>query len=267
MDVLMFHDLRREHFELPLDRYRLSFDDGLYSHYYYMPCLEHQPQPLTFFITTGFIRPGAARPVFDGRYLEYREAAVYAQQALIAGDFSAFMTVEEVRRLAARPNVRIGAHSHFHDVTLTDAHPKKPRPVSAWRQQRFAQVPADRLRGMSIRSRLAFRGHEFKGGVLRPRSEADWEKYIRSDTERCLEWFARHLKLQPVLYGFPFNEYSPRLIEILKSYGFREFYAGSSVKHPEVIGRMDAETLVAGQDGTPPNPLFRRGKRKGWNRS
>jgi hypothetical protein len=249
MKVLMFHDLRREHFELPLERYRLSFDDGLYSHYYYLPCLENHPHALTFFITTSFIRPGAARPVFDGRYLEYHEPAYYAQRSLIEGDTRAYMTVEEVRQLAGRSNVRIGAHSHFHDVTLTDVHPKRPRPESPWRRQRFAQVPTDRLQAMSIRSRLAFQGHEFIAGALRPRSEADWEDYIRRDTELCLEWFERHLRLQPDLYGFPFNEYSSKLIEILKSYGFKEFYAGSSVKHPEVIGRTDADGLLTGQDG------------------
>lgn len=245
MDVLMFHDLRREHFELPLDRFRLTFDDGLYSHYYYAPCFEGHPQALTFFITTAFIRPGAARPVFSGRYLEYREAAFYAERALLDGDFSAYMTVEEVQRLSARPNVRIGAHSHFHDVTLTDVQPKRPKAPSPWRLKRLGSVPADLLGGMSIRSRLAFRGGEFSGGRLRPRSEAEWEDYIRRDTELCLEWFARHLNRQPDLYGFPFNEYSPKLIAILKTYGFREFYAGSSVKHAEVIGRTDVEELAA----------------------
>jgi hypothetical protein len=246
MKMLMFHDLRREHFALPLDRFRLSFDDGLYSHYYYLPRLEPHPHPLTFFITTAFIRPGAARPVFTGRYLEYREASFYAQAALIDGDFGAFMTVEEVQRLAGRPNVRIGAHSHFHGVTLTDVHPKRPRTPSPWRRTHFAQVPGDLLRTVSIRSRLAFQGSEFVAGRLRPRSDAEWEDYIRQDTELCLEWFARHLNLRPDLYGFPFNEYSSRLIAILKTYGFREFYAGSSVKHAEVIGRTDVEELAAG---------------------
>ncbi len=247
MDVVMFHDLRPEHFELPLERFRLSFDDGLYSHYYYFPRLEHHPLALTFFITTSFIRPGAARPILAGRRLEYREAAFYAQRALIDRDFSGFMTVEEVQHLAARPNVRIGAHSHFHDVTLTDVHPKKPRPASPWRLARFAQVPANLLQAMSIRSRLAFQGHEFRSGRLQSRSEAGWEDYIRRDTELCLEWFARHLNLQPDLYGFPFNEYSPKLITILKAYGFKEFYAGSSVKHAEVVGRMDADELISGR--------------------
>lgn len=244
MDVVMFHDLRREHFELPLERFRLTFDDGLYSHYYYFPRLPNHPHPLTFFITTAFIRPGAARPVFTGRYLEYREAAVYAKRALIDGDFSAFMTVEEVQRLAAQPNVRIGAHSHFHDVTLTDVHPKRPKAPTPWRLQRFASVPPDLRGAMSIRSRLAFQGSEFRAGQLRPRSDAAFEDYIRRDTELCLEWFDRHLNLRPDCYGFPFNEYSPRLIAVLKDYGFREFYAGSSVKHAEVIGRTDVEALV-----------------------
>jgi len=143
--------------------------------------------------------------------------------------------------------VRIGAHSHFHDVTLTDVHPKRPRPASPWRLQRFAPVPAALLQTQSIRSRLAFQGHEFRAGRLQPRSEADWEDYIRRDTELCLEWFARHLNRQPHRYGFPFNEYSPKLISILKTYGFREFYAGSSVKHAEVIGRTDVEVLLAGR--------------------
>jgi peptidoglycan/xylan/chitin deacetylase (PgdA/CDA1 family) len=243
MDVVMFHDLRREHFELPLDRYRLTFDDGLFSHYYYLDLFESHPNTLTFFITTSFIRDGKARPVFDGGYLEYREASSHTQRAMIDGDLSGFMTVEEVQHLAVRPNVRIGAHSHFHDVTLTDVHPKRSRPASSWRFKRFPQVPAGQLRTMSIRSRLAFQGFEFRDGRLKTRPEADWEDFIRRDTELCLEWFARHINRQPDLYGFPFNEYSPKLIAILKSYGFKEFYAGSSVKHAEVIGRKDVEGL------------------------
>lgn len=246
MDVVMFHDLRREHFALPLDRCRLTFDDGLFSHYYYLDLFNRHPHALTFFITTSFIRDGKARPAFSGRYIEYREASFHTQRALIDRDFSGFMTVEEVQHLAARPNVRIGAHSHFHDVTLTDVHPKRARPVSSWRAQRFPQVPAGQLQALSIRSRLAFQGLEFRDGRLAPRSTADWEDFIRRDTELCLEWFARHLGRRPDLYGFPFNEYSPGLIAMLQGCGFREFYAGSSVKHAAVIGRTDAETMLTG---------------------
>jgi peptidoglycan/xylan/chitin deacetylase (PgdA/CDA1 family) len=245
MDVLMLHDVGREHFDLPLDRFQLTFDDGLFSHYYYHPLLTRYARPLTFFIPTGFIREGAARPAFTERHLVAQPAAAYMRRALISGDFGSFMTVEEVRELASRPNVRIGAHSHFHDVILTDVRPRKPRPTSPWRLERFAHVSAALLETMSIRSRLAFQGHEFIGGRLVSRSEAQWEDDIKRDTERCLNWFARHLRIQPTAYGFPFNEYSPKLIAILKAFGFKEFCAGSSVKHPEVIARLDAEDLLS----------------------
>ena len=244
MDVIMMHAVRKEYFQIPLDRFRLTFDDGLFSHYYYFPLLSQHPLSLTFFVTTSLIRPGAARPAFSGRYLDCQETAAYSRRAFIESDLRDFMTLEEVQFLAARPNVTIGAHSHFHDVTLTDVHPKKPRPISPWKLERFADVPEALRAGLSIRSRLAFQGHEFRGDHLSRRSEAEWEDYIQRDTELCLGWFMRHLKRVPELYGFPFNEYSSKLISILKSFGFREFYAGSSVKHPEVIGRLDAEGLL-----------------------
>lgn len=244
MDVLMIHDLRREHFRLPLEHFRLSFDDGLFSHYYYYPLLSPHPSPLIFFIATSLIQPGEARPAFAGRYLDGQHTSVYARRAFIEGDLRDFMTLEELQVLAGSPNVRIGAHSHFHDVTLTDIHPKTPRPVSPWKRERFAHLPAALQADLSVRSRLAFQGHTFRGDGLVRRSEAEWEDYVKRDTELCLEWFAQHLKTVPELYGFPFNEYSSKLIAILKTFGFKQFFAGSSVKHPEVIARTDVESLI-----------------------
>jgi hypothetical protein len=97
---------------------------------------------------------------------------------------------------------------------------------------------------MSIRSRLAFQGLEYQNGRLVPRSEHQWIDYIRRDTELCLEWFERHLSRVPDAYCFPFNEYSPPLIAILRSYGFREFYASRFPKDPSLIGRTDIDMLL-----------------------
>jgi peptidoglycan/xylan/chitin deacetylase (PgdA/CDA1 family) len=246
MDVLMIHDLRREYFELPLSDYRLTFDDGLHSQYYYYPLLSRHPETLTYFITTGFIRPGAARPMFDGRHLEHLKPAKYAHRIFIEGDFSCCMTTEEVRFLAGRPNVRLGAHSHAHEVVLTDVAPRKPKPPSPWKLARFAHVPEEVRRGLSIRSRLAFQGLEYAGGRLAPRSEADWEDFIRRDTERCLAWFARTVGRTPDVYCFPFNEYSPKLIGILESMGFREFYGARAARQPGITPRTDIDRLLAG---------------------
>lgn len=243
MDVLMIHDLRKEYFDLPLERYRLTFDDGLFSQYYYYPLLRGSAAPLTFFIATGLIREAPARPQFAGRFLEPMKTGVYSFRAHIQKDLEGFMTLEEARFLAAQPNVRLGAHSHFHDLVLTDVHPRKPKAPSPWKTARFEHVPEPLRRGLSIRSRLAFRGFEFRQGRLVPRSENDWMDYIRRDTELCLGWFEKHLGRSPSAYCFPFNEYSPPLIETLRSFGFQEFYGSRSPKDPGIIGRTDIDSL------------------------
>jgi len=254
MDVLMIHDLSEAHFGLPLDRYGLTFDDGLYSQYYYYPLLKAHPRPLTFFITTSLIRDAPARARFDGNFLRHLATGRYSHKAFIEKDLDCFMTAEEVRFLAEQPNVRIGAHSHFHDVILTDVHPRKPKPVSPWKSERFADVPAALRQELSIRSRLAFQGFEFAEGRLAPRSEDRWMEFIRRDTELCLNWFERHRIRVPDAYCFPFNEYSSRLIDVLASFGFREFYAARSAKDPRLIGRTDIDALGQAAAGANTSP-------------
>lgn len=244
MQTLMIHDWKREYFALPLRDYRLTFDDGLFSQYYYQPLLADQPGGLTFFIATALIRPGPCRPRFDGRHLEHLESGIYSRRAFVERRLEDFMTVDEVGFLADRPGVRIGAHSHFHDVVLTDVHPRKPKRPSAWKLERFREVPEALRRGLSIRSRLAFQGFDHRDGALVPRPEARWRDDIRQDTELCLEWFQRHLGRIPESYCFPFNEYSPTLLEILRSYGFREFYASRAPRDPSLIPRLDIDRLL-----------------------
>jgi peptidoglycan/xylan/chitin deacetylase (PgdA/CDA1 family) len=248
MDTLMIHDLRRELFDLDLTAYRLSFDDGLYSQYYYYPLLARHPAPLTYFITTGFIRDGAARGMFQGEFLPYVKTGVYAREAFLEGDFRRFMTTDEVRYLASRPNVRLGAHSHRHDVILTDVHPKKPKAPSAWKLARFAHVPAAVREGLAIRSRLAFTGFDYIDGRLEPRGRAAWEEEVARDTESLLEWFRTRLGVAPTAYCFPFNEYTPELVALLERFGFREFYAARPAPGLNISGRVDADRLV---DGAP----------------
>ena len=106
MQYLMIHDIRKEYFDLRLDRYRLTFDDGLFSQYYYFPLLKNHPAELTFFITTSFVQPGKARTMFDGEYICHLKTKKYAYRTFIEGRYDHFMTVEEIQTLSARPNVR-----------------------------------------------------------------------------------------------------------------------------------------------------------------
>ena len=241
---LMIHDIRKEYFDLNLDQYRLTFDDGLYSQYYYFPLLKKHPAELTFFITTSFIKPGRARGQYAGEYRPYLKTKKYAYRTFIENRFDHFMTLAEIQELAAQPNVRIGVHSHLHDVILTRTHASKRKPLSPWKLERFENRPEIVTENWSIRSRLAFQGYDYKNDRLTRRSEAEWEDYIKYDTQLCVSWMEDNLGFTPDLYCFPFNEHNEKLISILKTFGFKHFFAARPGKSSEVNGRIDVDNLV-----------------------
>jgi len=245
MERLMIHDIRKEYFDLNLDQYQLTFDDGLFSQYYYFPLFENHPAKLIYFITTSFIKPGKARNMFGGEYITYLKSKKYGYRTFVEGKFDHFMTIEEVQAIASRSNVRIGVHSHFHDVIFTRSHPRKRKPLSKWKLERFQNLPDMSREDVSIRSKLAFQGLNYRDGLLVRRTEAEWEAYIKYDTELCVKWVEDNLGFAPDLYCFPFNEHNEKLITILKTFGFTKFFAARSGKNSEVLGRLDIDSLVA----------------------
>jgi len=244
MQYLMIHDIRKEYFDLNLDQYRLTFDDGLFSQYYYFPLLKSQPGKLTYFITTSFIKPGKTRSMFSGEYISYLKSKKYSYRTFIEGKFDHFMTLEEIQKLSDQSNVQIGVHSHFHDVILTRTHPRKRKALSKWKLERFQNRPDMTREDLNIRSKLAFQGFKFSDGLLMRRAEVEWEDYIKHDTELCLRWMEDNLGFRPDWYCFPFNEHNEKLIAILKTYGFKKFFAARPGKNTEVLGRTDIDSLV-----------------------
>ena len=138
----MIHDIRREYFNLDLNRFQLTFDDGLFSQYYYYPVFSKNPFPLIYFITTSFISPGKTKKMFGGEHLPYHKSKKYMHDTFIKGVYDHFMSIGELQQLAACENIQIGAHSHFHDVILTHKQSKKKKPLSAWKLARFQNHPA-----------------------------------------------------------------------------------------------------------------------------
>ena len=245
MKTLMIHDIRKEYFDLNLDQYRLTFDDGLFSQYYYYPLYKNHPERLTYFIATSFIRPGKARDMYAVEYIpNYLKPKKYMYRTFVEGNFDHFMTIEELQAISSRTNVRIGVHSHFHDVIFTHPHPRKRKPISHWKLARFQNLPDISRGDLSIRSKLAFQGFNYRDGLLTRRTEAEWEDYIKYDTELCLQWMENHIGCSPDLYCFPFNEHNEKLISILKTYGFKKFFAARPGKSSEVRGRLDIDRLV-----------------------
>ncbi len=243
MPYLMIHDIRKEYFDLSLDRYRLTFDDGLFSQYYYYPLYKNHPERLTYFIATSFIRPGKARSMYAGEYIPFLKPKKYMYRSFIEHKFDHFMTTEEIQELAAKPNVQIGVHSHLHDVIPTSTHSRKRKPLSKWKLERFQNSSEISNRDLSIRSKIAFKGFNFQEGSLKRRSGREWEDYIMYDTELCLKWVENNLGFTPELYCFPFNEHNEKLISILKTCGFKQFFAARPGKSTEVVGRVDIDSL------------------------
>jgi hypothetical protein len=244
MQYLMIHDIRKEYFDLSLDQYCLTFDDGLFSQYYYFPLLKSHPCKLTYFITTSFIKPGEARGMFEGDYISYLKSKKYSYRTFVEGKFDHFMTLGEVQTLSDLPNVRIGVHSHYHDVILTRSHPSKRKPISKWKLERFPHLPDMSEENLNIRSKLAFQGFYYRDGFLIRRTEAEWEDYIKQDTEQCVRWVEDNLGFVPDLYCFPFNEYNEKLVSILKTFGFKTFFAARSGKSENVLARTDIDRLI-----------------------
>jgi hypothetical protein len=244
MQYLMIHDIRKEYFDLNLDQYRLTFDDGLFSQYYYYPLYKNHPERLIYFIATSFIRPGKTRSMYAGEYIPFLKPKKYMYRSFIENKFDHFMTTEEIQELSAKSNVQIGVHSHLHDVILTRSHSRKRKPLSKWKLARFQNSPEISNRDLSIRSKIAFQGFDFQEGSLKRRSVTEWEDYIMYDTELCLKWIEDNLGFTPELYCFPFNEHNEKLISILKTFGFNKFFAARPGDNKNICGRVDIDSLI-----------------------
>lgn len=243
MHKLMIHNIKKAFLHLDFAEYQLTFDDGLYSQYYYYPLLKNNFAPRIFFIATGFIQQGKARKTFDGQYLPYLKSRRYMYEAFVKNNFDQFMRSEELKQLADRKNVIIGAHSHFHDIILT-AHPLK-KPLSSWKLEYMpCYFKTSDGTPMNRRSKLAYRGFSCEGKILTKRSTSQWLAYVKHDTESCLLWFEKNLGFKPTAYCFPFNEYTPALVEVLKEYGFTHFYNGRSGDDKQIFNRIDIDTLA-----------------------
>lgn len=244
MKILTIHDIRKEYLDLDLGAFRLTFDDGLFSQFYYFQFFRNHPETLTYFIATDLIKPGVIRPAFNGQYLPYLKSKKYMYRTFTEGRFDHFMNVEELQALSRHENVDIGVHSHFHDVILTRTLPHKKKAISPWKRERIQAAKEIALKEVSIRSKLAFKGVEVSAGKLIARRQNAWEDFIKYDTEQSLKWFERYLKIQPKVYAFPFNEYSDTFVRILKSFGFEQFYAARPRNEKEISGRIDIDSLI-----------------------
>lgn len=104
--VLMIHEVSEQMFNLPLGDYTLTFDDGLYSQFYYLNEFKKFNTEMIFFISTGIVCNSIQSTEFP--------ACRVAHEKAFAGNYEDYMTLAQVRQLVETPNVTVGGHSNSH---------------------------------------------------------------------------------------------------------------------------------------------------------
>jgi hypothetical protein len=104
--VLMIHEVREWMFDLPLEEYTLTFDDGLYSQYAYFERFKQIPTEKIYFISSNIVCTGTQSADFP--------ACRDAHQKAFIGNKEDYMTLDQIKELMEDPLVSIGGHSHDH---------------------------------------------------------------------------------------------------------------------------------------------------------
>lgn len=104
--VLMIHEVTEKLFNLPLENYILTFDDGLYSQYYHFKYFESIDTEKIFFVSSNIICDGNQ----SNNFLTCSES----HKKAFLGNKEDYMTLDQVKELMSKPNVTIGGHSHNH---------------------------------------------------------------------------------------------------------------------------------------------------------
>lgn len=105
--VLMIHEVDEKLFDFPLEDYTLTFDDGLYSQYYYWPQIKNINTEKYFFISSNIYCRDQKQS------LDFPECQIAHKKAR-QGNFEDYMTVEQLKELNEDPQVTIGGHGHEH---------------------------------------------------------------------------------------------------------------------------------------------------------
>ena len=103
----MIHEIKEEYFSLPLEDYILTFDDGLYSQFYYLRDFEKIKTDKIFFISTGIICDGVQSSNFVPCYEAHRK---FFEEKKTED----YMTVDQILTLKRTPYCEIGGHGHDH---------------------------------------------------------------------------------------------------------------------------------------------------------
>lgn len=106
--TLMIHEFQEKYLDLPLEKYTLTFDDGLYSQYAYIAELQKINTEKIFFISSDIICPEDRTQ--DASFISCRDAHKNA----FSGDYSNYMKWSQITYIDRLNRCKIGCHGHKH---------------------------------------------------------------------------------------------------------------------------------------------------------
>jgi len=112
--VLMIHDVNEDILKLPLSQYILTFDDGLYSQFYYWPIIREINTEKIFFITCSYLSDYTIeRPTFSGEYHRFMNCIDARIDFEKNNEKSQYMSSCELYTIYSEGGI-IGGHSYYH---------------------------------------------------------------------------------------------------------------------------------------------------------
>jgi peptidoglycan/xylan/chitin deacetylase (PgdA/CDA1 family) len=106
--VLMIHEFKEEYFDLDLEQYILTFDDGLYSQYAVIDRLQRLDTPKIFFVSSEIVCPE------DQEQDASCVSCIDAHNSAFSGCFQHYMKWSQIRHLKGLSNCVVGCHGHSH---------------------------------------------------------------------------------------------------------------------------------------------------------
>jgi hypothetical protein len=109
--VMMIHEVREWMFNLPLKDYTLTFDDGLFSQYYFLERFKAIDTDKIFFISTNIVCP---EDITQSQ--EFPRCDEAHEEFFSNGNLEHYMKWSQIKEIAKTPGCFIGGHSHNHNI-------------------------------------------------------------------------------------------------------------------------------------------------------
>ncbi len=120
MKTLTIHDIKPNFFDgidyggIDYRKYNLTFDDGLFSQYFYWPIIRMVDTKKIFFISTNLIGFGDKRKTFkEGKLPKFPDCFEALADYRETGNRENYMRLEELQEII-NDDAIIGAHGHDH---------------------------------------------------------------------------------------------------------------------------------------------------------